>query len=56
MKVIDVYQQYFAGKCVFHGVERRGADVRLTAISDAGDDRPAFSLYSPQHLTSRRNL
>ena len=36
MKVIDVYAQYFAGECVYNGVERRGAYVRLTATSDSG--------------------
>ena len=39
MKVIDVFQQYFAGDCVFNGVERRGADVRLTATSEEGNIR-----------------
>ena len=37
MKVIDVYAQYFAGACVYNGVERRGASVKLTATSDAGE-------------------
>ena len=37
--VIDVYSQYFAGECVFNGVERRGALVRLTADSEAGSIR-----------------
>ena len=36
MKVIDVYQQYFAAKCVYDGVPRRAASVTLTATSDAG--------------------
>ncbi len=36
MKVIDVYQQYFAARCVFNGVERRAVTVTLTAESDAG--------------------
>jgi len=39
MKVIDVYQQYFAADCVFAGVPRRGASVTLTATSDAGTIR-----------------
>ena len=39
MKVIDVYQQYFAARCVFSGVERRAATVTLTAASDAGSIR-----------------
>ena len=39
MKVIDVYQQYFAAQCLFNGVERHGADVRLIAVSDAGQIR-----------------
>ena len=37
--VIDVYAQYFAGECVFGGVERRGVLVRLTADSEAGNIR-----------------
>lgn len=36
MKVIDVYEQYFGGECVFQEVERHAAAVRLTATSDAG--------------------
>ena len=36
MKVIDVYQQYFAAKCVYNGVRRRAASVTLTATSDSG--------------------
>ena len=39
MKVIDVYQQYFAARCVFNGVKRRAASVTLTATSDAGTIR-----------------
>ena len=36
MKTMDVYRQYFAAVCTFNGVERRGADVWLTAESDSG--------------------
>ena len=36
MKTIDVYRQYFSAECTFNGVERRGADVWLTAESDSG--------------------
>lgn len=39
MKVIDVYQQYFEAECEYRGTKRRGADVRLTAESDAGQIR-----------------
>ncbi len=39
MKVIDVYQQFFAARCVYHGVERRAASVTLTATSDEGTIR-----------------
>ncbi len=39
MKVIDVYQQYFAASCVYNGVKRRAATVALTATSDAGTIR-----------------
>ena len=44
MKVIDVYSRYFAAECVYNGVERRGALVRLTATSDAGRIRYDFGL------------
>lgn len=37
MKVINVYERYFAAKCVYNGVERKGAAVRLTATSDSGE-------------------
>ena len=37
MKVIDVYAQYFEGECVYNGVERHGASVKLTATSDSGE-------------------
>ncbi|MBE6754191.1 MAG: hypothetical protein E7559_07580 [Ruminococcaceae bacterium] len=36
MKTIDVYRQYFSAECTFNGVERRAADVWLTAESDSG--------------------
>ena len=36
MKTMDVYRQYFAAVCTCNGVERRGADVWLTAESDSG--------------------
>ncbi len=36
MKVIDVYKQYFNGKCIYNDVPRKGAVVALTATSDAG--------------------
>ena len=36
MKTMDVYRQYFFAACTFNGVERRGADVWLTAESDSG--------------------
>ena len=39
MKVIDVYQQYFAARCAFSGVPRRAVSVTLTAESDAGHIR-----------------
>ncbi len=34
---VDVFQQYFAGECVCHGVLRRGASVKLTSDSAAGE-------------------
>ena len=36
MKVIDVYEQYFAAECTYADVPRRGAAVKLTATSEAG--------------------
>ena len=39
MKVINVYDQYFSGKCVFNGVERRAAQVMLIATSEEGNIR-----------------
>lgn len=33
---VNVYDQYFAARCVFNGVERRGARVLLTAASEEG--------------------
>ncbi len=44
MKVIDVYQQYFAARCVYHGVPRRAVSVKLTAESDAGTVRYSVSV------------
>ena len=39
MATIDVYRQYFSAECTYNGVERRGADVWLTAESDSGNIR-----------------
>ena len=36
MKVIDVYEQYFAAECTANGRPRHAAVVKLTATSDAG--------------------
>jgi len=36
MKVIDVYKQYFAAKCEYQQIERKGALLSLTATSDSG--------------------
>lgn len=36
MKVVNVYEQYFRGECVFGGVERRGVLVMLIATSEEG--------------------
>ena len=36
MKVIDVYEQYFEGHCVFNDVPRHAAAVKLTATSEEG--------------------
>ena len=39
MKVINVYDQYFPGQCVYNGVERQGAQVMLIATSEEGTIR-----------------
>ena len=39
MKVINVYDQYFAAQCTFNSVERRGARVLLIATSEEGSIR-----------------
>ena len=44
MTVIDVYSQYFKADCVFSGVPRRGAVVKLTSTSDQGHITYAFSV------------
>ena len=42
--VIDVYAQYFAGACVYNGVERRGVSVKLTSDSENGQIRYTVSV------------
>ena len=37
MKVINVYEQYFAAELVFNEVERRAVKVALIATSDEGN-------------------
>ena len=49
--VIDVYSQYFAGACVYNGVERRGVLVRLTADSEAGNIRYEAGLTFFPHVS-----
>ena len=39
MKVINVYDQYFAGQCTFNGTLRRGVRVLLIATSEEGTIR-----------------
>ncbi len=39
MKVVNVYEQFFSGHCVFGGVERRAAKVMLIATSEEGTIR-----------------
>lgn len=39
MATINVYQQYFAAKCIFSGVERRAASVLLISDSEGGTIR-----------------
>ena len=34
---IDVYKRYYAAKCVFNGVERKGVVVTLSARSGGGE-------------------
>ncbi len=36
MKVVNVYEQYFAGECTYSGVLRRGALAALIATSEEG--------------------
>ena len=36
MNDVNVYQQYFAAKCEYNGVKRRGAAVSLIAASGGG--------------------
>lgn len=50
MTAIDVYQQYFAARCVQAGVERRGASVKLTAESDSGAVRYEASVAFFPHV------
>ena len=51
MKVIDVFQQYYAGSCEVNGRPRHGADVRLTATSDSGQIRYDVSVNFFPHDT-----
>ena len=39
MATINVYQQYFAARCVFNDVERHAASVLLISDSEAGTIR-----------------
>lgn len=50
MKVINVYECYFAASCVFNDVPRRAAVVRLTATSDAGEIRYDVSVSFFPHV------
>lgn len=42
--VLDVYEQYFKAECVFSGVPRRAAIVKLTSDSEAGNIRYTVSV------------
>ena len=42
--VIDVYQQYFSGRCECNGVARRAVSVKLTADSAEGEIRYEVSV------------
>ena len=42
--VVDIYAQYFGGECVFNGVERHGASVKLTSDSEGGEIRYTVSV------------
>lgn len=48
--VTDVYEQYFRADCVFNGVPRRAALVKLTADSEAGCIRYAVSVSFFPHV------
>ena len=44
MKVIDVYNRYFEADCVFSGVQRKAAIVKLTSTYDDGRISYSFSV------------
>ena len=39
---IDIYQQYFEASCVFNGIQRRAASVKLT--SESGDGEISYTV------------
>ncbi len=39
MKVINVYDRYYRGSCVYNGVERKGVRVLLISTSEEGTIR-----------------
>ena len=41
---VDVYSQYFAAECVYHGRQRKGVVVKLTSSSEAGTIRYRVSV------------
>lgn len=36
MKVINVYEQFFAASCLYNGIQRNGVQVTLTSTSEQG--------------------
>lgn len=42
--VTDIYEQYFNAECVFNGVPRKAAIVKLTSDSEAGNIRYTVSV------------
>ena len=42
--VLDVYEQYFNAECVYNGIPRKAAIVKLTSDSEAGNIRYTVSV------------
>lgn len=51
MATINVYQQYFAAKCTFNGVERHAVSVMLIAISEEGRIKYEVAVFFFPHTS-----